>query len=464
MKLYTVKSEGLAHNSYMLVDGAEAAVVDPRRDCQIYMRVAQRNCAKIRLVFETHRNEDFVVGSRELQALSQAEICHSKALTFRYGEHNLEDDETLKVGNLKIRAIHTPGHTDESLCYAVSDTSKSAEPLMVFTGDTLFVSSVGRTDMQGKAAQPKQTAKLYASLHEKLMPLGDGVLVYPAHGAGSVCGSQIGEQPFSTLGYEKMTSPYLKLDKTAFFQRCMAQELIVPKYFAKMEQHNLQGAPMLRGLATPKPLSISEFEAEIAETDSVAVDTRLPNSFAGAHIPNSLSLWLGGGTAVYPGWILSYEQRILLVLERKSDLSRAARHFWRLGFVNVYGYLCSSIGDWQDMGKPISHIHTISAEELHANLERFAVLDVREPSEWHQEGTIQGATRIFFADIPKMADTLPRNKHYAVVCSVGKRSSIAASLLKQKGFDVTNVLGGMTAWRNLGYQTAVVKREELAAA
>jgi hydroxyacylglutathione hydrolase len=453
MKLYTIKSEGLSHNSYMLIDGEEAAVVDPRRDCKVYMHLANRNCVKIRYIFETHRNEDYVVGSRELQNLSKAEICHSKLLAFKYGEHNLDDGESLTVGELKIKALSTPGHTDESLCYAVSDTAKTSDSMMVFTGDTLFVGSVGRTDLQGKAAQPKQAEKLFTSLHEKLLPLGDGVLVYPAHGAGSVCGSGIGVQPFSTLGYEKKTNLYLKLDKEDFVQRVSAQEMIVPPYFVKMETYNLQGPPLLRGLPTPKPLSATEFEAQMAEADSVVVDTRLPNAFAGSHVPGSLSLWLGGGTAVYPGWVLDYEQRILLVAERKGDVARTARHFWRVGFDNVLGYLCGGVSEWQEQAKPISHIHTLSAAELKANLERYVVLDVREPSEWHREGTIEGAQRVFFGDLAQKADGLSRNKRYAVVCSVGKRSSIAASILKRKGFEVINVLGGMTAWQTLGYPT-----------
>jgi hydroxyacylglutathione hydrolase len=458
MKLYIVKSEGLSHNSYMLCDGEEAAVFDPRRDCQIYMRLARKNCLKIRYIFETHRNEDYVVGSRELQSLSNAQICHSKALAFKYGEHNLDDGETLKVGNLCVKTMHTPGHTDESLCYAVSDLGKSVDPLMVFSGDTLFVGSIGRTDLQGKAAQPKQAEKLYTSLHEKLLPLGDQVLVYPAHGAGSICGSGIGEQAFSTLGYEKKNNPYLALSKEAFVKRALAQEMIVPAYFAKMETYNLQGAPKLRGLPTPKPLSVSEFESAMTESDSIVVDTRLPNSFAGSHIPGSLSIWLGGGTAVYTGWVLNYEQRILLVVERRGDVNWVLKHFWRLGLDNIYGYLCRGISEWQEQGKPLSHIHTISASELKANLERYVVLDVRETSEWHQEGTIEGAHRIFFADLPQKADLLSRNKRYAVVCSVGKRASIAASILKRKGFgEVGNVLGGMTAWEKLGYPT--VKQE-----
>ena len=457
MKLYTVRSEGLAHNSYFLSDGEEAAVIDPRRDCKIYMRLAHKECVRMKYVFETHRNEDYVIGSLDLKRLTQAEICHSKQLAFKYGEHNLDDGEILKVGNLQIKALYTPGHTDESLCYAVSNIEKSAQPTMIFSGDTLFVGSVGRTDLQGKEKQPLQAEKLYNSLHEKLLPLDDGVLVYPAHGSGSICGSEISSQAFSTLGYEKKTNPYLKLDKEAFVQKCVDTELLVPPYFRKMEQYNLNGAPQLLRLPEPKELSVGEFEAGMAETDSVVVDTRMPNAFAGSHISGSLSIWLGG-TAFYPGWLLNYEQRVLLVLERKSDVQRVSRHFWRLGFDNIYGFLCKGMSEWQEQGKPISHVHTMSATELKEKLERYVVLDVREPSEWHEEGIIKGAETIFFADLPQKADALERNRRYAVICSAGNRSSIAVSILEQKGFiRAANVLGGMTAWERLGYPTTKIE-------
>jgi hydroxyacylglutathione hydrolase len=233
MKLYTVKSEELAHNSYFLCDDQEAAVIDPRRDCRIYLHLAQRLCVKIKYVLETHRNEDYVAGSLELQRAAGAQVCHSNKLDFKYGGQCLDDGETLQVGALKLTALHTPGHTDESLCYTVANTQKSPQPLMVFTGDTLFVGAVGRTDLQGKNAQPTQAQKLYQSIHEKLLGLGDGVLVYPAHGAGSVCGSQISQQPYSTIGYEKQTNPYLCLTQEQFVQKCLAQEMIVPAYFAR---------------------------------------------------------------------------------------------------------------------------------------------------------------------------------------------------------------------------------------
>ncbi len=451
MKLYTVKSEGLAHNSYFLSDGEEAAVIDPRRDCQIYLNLAKKTCTKIRYILETHRNEDYVIGSLELQDLSHADIAHSNQLPFKYGEHKLQDNDTLTVGKLKIQTFHTPGHTNESVCYVVSNTARSPEPLLVFTGDTLFVGSVGRTDLLGKERHAEQAAKLYDSLHEKLLPLGDDVLVYPAHGSGSVCGSQISQQPSSTLGYEKKANPYLKLDKEAFVQRALDTQLLVPPYFKKMEQYNLEGVPRLRGLALPKALGVSAFEEALSETDSVVVDTRLPGTFAGSHVVGALSIPLSG-VSVYTGWVLSYDKRVLVVVERKADLERVLRGFWRLGFDNVYGYLCSGMSQWQDAGKVFSHFGTLSAEELYVNRQRFVVLDVREPSEWN-EGIIEEAQLLYFGDLPQKADTLPRNKRYAVVCSVGNRASVASSILKRKGFEVNNMLGGMTAWNKLGYPT-----------
>ena len=182
MRLHTIKSEGLAHNSYLLSDGNEAAVIDPRRDCRIYKQLAMKECVKIKYIFETHRNEDYVVGSTNLQNITEGEICHSKELDFRYGDHNLSDDDTFKIGKLKIKCLYTPGHTNESLCFAVFKPENSEDAIMVFTGDTLFVGSIGRTDLQGHSKRPKQAEKLYNSIKEKLLPLGNHVLIYPAHG------------------------------------------------------------------------------------------------------------------------------------------------------------------------------------------------------------------------------------------------------------------------------------------
>ena len=454
VKLHIVKSEGLAHNSHYLSDQDEAVVIDPRRDCEIYTKLAQQDCAQIKYILETHRNEDYVVGSLELQNMTEAEIGHSKDLPFKYGEHNLMDGDMLSVGKTKIKVLYTSGHTNESLCYLVYPP-ESNEPNLVFSGDTLFAGSVGRTDLYGKTAQTVQAAKLYDNLHERLLLVGDDVLVYPSHGAGSVCGHDISGLEPTTLGYEKKTNPYLKLSKEEFIGKAIGEELVVPRYFKKMEEYNLGGPPMLSDLAYPKPLSLSAFEEHMPEPNMLVIDTRLPYAFAGSHIPNALSIWLGG-TSVYPGWLLDTNQYIIFVLERPSDIDLVAPRLRRLGFDNMCGFLCEGMNSWQEAGNPIANADTMSVQELKEKMAggEVVLLDVREPSEWKDEGTIEGAKRIFFADLPQKTNSLPQDKPIAVTCSVGNRSSIAVSILQRAGFvNISNVLGGMTAWTSLGYPT-----------
>jgi hydroxyacylglutathione hydrolase len=452
MKLKTVKSEGLAHNSYFLSDNNEVVVVDPRRDCEVYIQEAKKKCAKIKYILETHRNEDYIVGSLELQNMTEAEIGHSNAMAFKYGQHNLADGETLIVGNFEIKALYTPGHTNESVCYVVY---KGNEPIMVFTGDTLFAGSVGRTDLYGKDSQPIQAEKLYYSLQEKVLPLDNGVLVYPAHGAGSVCGHGISGMEPTTIGYEKKTNPYLKLSKEDFLKKSAAEELIVPRYFKKMEEYNLKGPPLLSNLSYPKAMSLTEFEKEAQNPLVLIIDTRLPYAFAGSHIPKALSIWLGG-TSVYPGWLLDINQYVIFVHERPTDIETVVPRFRRVGFDNMCGYLCGGINEWQEAGKPFNSFETMPVWELKDKLanEQVRLLDVRKPNEWKEDGYIQGAERIFFVDLPEKANSLPQDNPWAVTCSVGNRTSIACSILEQKGFQkISNVLGGMEAWENLGYPT-----------
>jgi len=288
-----------------------------------------------------------------------------------------------------------------------------------------------------------------------LLPLGDHVLVYPAHGAGSVCGHSISGQEPTTIGYEKKTNPYLQLGKEAFIQKCINEELIVPHYFHKMEEYNLKGPPLLSELSYPKPLSLSVFEEEMQQQNMIVMDTRMPYAFAGSHIPNSLSMWLGG-TSVYPGWLLDTDQYIIFVHERPSDINTVTPRLRRLGFDNTCGYLCGGMNEWQETGKGIKNVNTMSIFELKSKLEKREVelLDVRNPSEWKDDGIVEGAKCIFFADLPKKADSLSKEKSLAVTCSVGNRSSIAVSILERAGFkDISNVLGGMTAWTQVGYAT-----------
>ncbi len=457
MKLQIIRSEGLAHNSYYLSDENEAIVIDPRRDCEIYTQLAKEDCAKIKYILETHRNEDYAVGSLELQNLTEAEIGHSKALPFKYGESKLSDGDILHVGNVKIKALHTPGHTNESLCYIVYSAG-SNEPMAVFTGDTLFAGAVGRTDLYGKTNQPQQAEKLYISLHEKLLPLGDHVLVYPAHGAGSVCGHGISGMEPTTLGYEKKTNPYLQLNKEDFIGKAVKEELVVPRYFKKMEEFNLNGPPLLSEMSHPKPFSLLEFEEEMYEQNMIVMDTRMPYAYAGSHIPNSISMWLGG-TSVYPGWLFDTNQYFVFIHERPSDIDIVAPRLRRLGFDNMCGYLCGGMNQWLEAGKLFRSYKTVSSAETKDKLrnDEVLLLDVRDPPEWTEDGYIETAVRIFFADLPQRTDELPKDKPIVVTCSVGNRSSIALSILERAGFDdISNLLGGMTAWTNLGFP---IKRE-----
>jgi hydroxyacylglutathione hydrolase len=455
MNLKIIKSEGLAQNSYYLSSEKEAIVIDPRRDCEIYAQLAQQDCAKIKYILETHRNEDYVIGSLELQNLTEAEIGHSNALQFKYGEHNLAEGDTLNFGTVKIKTLKTPGHTNESLSYVVY-MPEYTDASIVFTGDTLFAGSVGRTDLYGKPAQPAQAEKLHNSLHEKLLPLGDHVLVYPAHGAGSVCGHGISGMEPTSIGFEKKTNPYLQLSKEELIKKASSEELVVPHYFRKMDELNVNGPPLLSEKSYPKPLSLLEFEEEMHEQNMIIMDTRLPYAFAGSHIPNSLSLWFGG-TSVYPGWLLDTNQYLIFIHERPSDIETVAPRLRRLGFDNMRGYLCGGMNEWQEAGNPISSFDTLSVTQLKDRLAKDLVLllDVRDPPEWAEDGYVEESTRIFFADLPEKTDSLPKDKPIAVTCSVGNRSSIGASILERKGFGkVSNVLGGMTAWNNLGYPTA----------
>ena len=457
MRLEMIKSRGLAHNSYFLSDGEEALVVDPRRDCLVYTQLAQRECAKIKCILETHRNEDYVIGSLELQNLTDAEIAHSKETVFKYGEHNLSDSETFKIGSLKVKALYTPGHTNDSMCYVVYESTMSKIPIVVFPGDTLFIGDVGRTDLVGLDVWREQSEKLYDSLREKVLPLGDHVIVYPAHGAGSICGHEISDREFSTIGYERRTNPLLKMDKESFMAYIMKQKLLKPPYFRKMEQLNLNGPPLLSKAAAPQPLSVDEFEEETRQPDTVIVDTQEPGAFAGSHIPGSLNIWLDG-LSYFPGWTLTYEQRILLVTERKEDVETAKTYLWRLGFDNIVGYLCPGLKEWRNDGKPMEHLSTLSVAMLKKKLDRNEIIlvDVREEREW-KEGHIESAKNIYVGHLKEETSRLPRDKPIATTCGWGGRGGLGASILKNVGFDeVYNVLGGMKAWKKLGYP---LKRE-----
>ncbi len=450
MFLEKIKSEGLAHLSYILGDGERAAVIDPRRDCEIYLEIAYREGARITHIFETHRNEDYVIGSCELAERTGATIYHGAELPFEYGETAKEGDR-FSFGNLTLKVLSTPGHTFESLSFVLSDEDFSEEPLAVFSGDALFIGDVGRTDFFPDQAE-KVAGLLYDSLFDKLLPLGDNVLLYPAHGAGSVCGSGMASREFSTVGYERKHNPSLQVaSRDEFIQMKMAEKHTLPPYFKKMEEFNLAGPALLGNLPRPEPCDADEF-AQAMENGMLAIDVRSPEAFAGAYIPGSLAIPLGMLPA-YAGWFVPHDRDLGLVLSRSSDWEMAARHLVRLGYDRVIAMLDQGMHEWETSGRQYDRIPAVHAGELKRRLdekEDFTLLDVRKPDEI-DEGILPGSTTIFLGDLPHELDKIPRQRPITTFCGSGRRAIIAASILKNNGFEmVEDCLGSMAACKALG--------------
>ncbi len=451
-----IKSEGLAHISYFVGSNKEAVVIDPRRDCQIYVDLARSEEMKINCIFETHRNEDYVTGSLELAHHTGAKVYHGQGLDFKYGE-TLKDNQIFHLGNIKLIAIYTPGHTDESMSYVLVDKALDDSAIMVFTGDALFVNDVGRTDLYGPKEVQRLSEALYNSLFNKILPLGDGAILCPAHGAGSLCGGAISEREWSTLGLERIHNPLLQKTREDFINFKVAERLERPPYFKKMEQYNLEGPPLLVNLQHPAPLLPTEFQ-KLIEQGAYVLDTRTPPAFGGSHIDGSYNIWIEGIPS-YAGWLLSYDKPILLVLENRKQLTTVLSHLIRLGYDQIEGYLCAGaeacgLESWYTAAQPIQKLNLLSVQDLKERLDCgdcLTVLDVRTDKEW-VNGHIENALHIYVGHVEEQLNMITVNQPIAVICSVGNRGSIAASLLRRIGCsEVFNVLGGMTAWKKAGY-------------
>jgi hydroxyacylglutathione hydrolase len=446
MILEKVKTEGLAQISYLVGSEKEAIVIDPRRDCQVYIDIAQREGMKIGKIFETHRNEDYVIGSLELAHSTGAKIYHGPGLAFKYGE-TLKDVQEFCFGKMKMTAIHTPGHTPESMSYSIADVDASEEPIVVFTGDALFVGDVGRIDFYGPEEAPRMAKNLYNSIFDKLLPLGDGVILCPGHGAGSVCGGAISKREHSTLGLERVQNPVLQKNKEEFIKFKVSEHHETPPYFRKMEQYNLNGPPLLGYLPNPDPLSPNELQNQM-KLGAVVVDTRTPPAFGGAHIKGSYSIRLSR-LPVYAGWVLPYDKPIILVLENNQDLELAVRYLIRLGYDQIVGYLRDGIDAWYNQALPTEQLGLLTVQELKKRLDRgddLFVLDVREKGKW-DEGHIEGARHIYAGHIERRLDEMPTDRPIVVACNTGNHASLVTSILSREGYEeVYNLLGGMAAW------------------
>lgn len=454
MFLKKVKSEGLAHLSYMFGSGNSAAVIDPRRDIDIYLNIAKKESVNITHIFETHRNEDYIIGSIPLSEITGAEIYHGKELGFKYGNSVRENDE-FKIGTLKLKILETPGHTFESISIALYDTEFGEDAVAVFTGDALFIGDVGRTDFFPDQAE-KVAGLLYDSIFEKILPLGDQTILYPAHGAGSVCGSGMASREFSTLGYERKNNPVLqKTNRDEFIEYKTNEKHHQPPYFKMMEKYNQQGPPRNDFQKYLPALNPEKFHSE-QENGMQVLDARSPEAIAGALIPGSLAIPLNMIPA-FAGWFLSYENPIGLVLESTYEVETALRYLYRLGFDNIAGYLISGLHGWEVKGKKYQKIPAIYAAELVEKIESdedFILLDVRREQEYNQKH-LPGAKNIYVGHLPKYIDEIDRNKQVVTFCGSGRRAIIAASILKAAGFeDVQDCLGSMKACSEIGCPVA----------
>ncbi len=451
MKVSTIRSEGLAHLSYFVSSGEEAFVIDPRRDCNIYLELAVRDGSSITHIFETHRNEDYVIGSVELQnKVPDARIGHSAETSFKYGEDRLQDDDTFKIGNIKVTCIHSPGHTDDSMCYAISDLDVSDDYLLLFTGDTLFVNEVGRTDLVDIKKHELMSQKLYQSLHEKILPLPDGIIIHPGHGAGSVCGGAIGSRDFSTLGYERQNNIWLDMDEEDFVQGKLSQKLTLAPYFKRCEQLNTQGPPLLPSLSELTQFDIDELESFIYEPDTNLLDTRQVNDFVISHIPRSISLDIRH-MGLFAGWVLDEQNRFAFLLNSSNDFEEACGMLYRVGLDSVVGVLKGSIDDWKKAGKALESLPVYTFEDIRSQNTDIQIFDVRQSHE--TEGNyIKLSTFIPLTSLTEGIQEHNKDSKIATICPHGIRATTAASILRQQGFMKAGITEeGLDGWKQREY-------------
>jgi len=445
-----VKSAGIAHKSYFIGSNGTAAVIDPRRDCDIYIEIAERNNMEIDYIFETHRNEDYTIGSLELKEIVGADIFHGNGIKFAYGNYVSEGDK-FQIGSLVLEIIETPGHTDESISIIVKDKNVSDDVYMIFTGDSLFTGEIGRCDLYGEPKKKRNAEKMYLSVFKKILSLGDNVIVCPAHGSGSICGAEIREQELTTVGYEKKTNPLLHKDKNEFIEAKVKEKLYTPPYFKKMEKNNQEGPNLICKLPYLKPLRMHEIK-ELMAKDAQVIDVRDPKAFAGGHIPKTLNIWKDGLPA-YAGWFLNYKEPIIIIDDNNSNIDELRRHMVRLGYDNVYGYLSGGFPAWFECSGDFETVQTWSVHDLLPNMgkDSLFLLDVRKGNDWIKEH-INGSNNIYIGLLKDELEKVPKNKHIAVSCDTGYKASIGTSILKMNGYkNVTNILGSMMSWKKAGY-------------
>ena len=449
----------LAHASYMVGSEGVAAVIDPQRDVEIYLEAARENGLRIEHVIETHLHADFVSGHRELAARTGARIYVGARAGAQFPHVAVSDGDEILFGRCRLRFLETPGHTLESLCVLVADLDRSPEPFAVLTGDTLFIGDVGRPDLSPDHTPQQLAGLLYDSLHRKLLSLPDDVRVYPAHGAGSLCGRQMSNERSSTIGEQRVKNYALQAASRDEFVHMLTDELPErPAYFARDAEINRAGAAALDEL--PPLLELApDALLRLQQSGALVLDTRPETQFGAGHVPGSVNIPLSGQFASWAGALLGLETDLVLVAESADRATESRMRLARVGIERVAGYLAGGIEAWQRANQPVemlSHITVHDLDRLQREAADLQIADVRRPAEW-EEGHIAGALLLPLNQIATAMRQLDPDRSIAVHCKGGYRSAIAASLLRRAGFrNVVNVTGGFDAWRAAGLPVAEI--------
>lgn len=454
MKIEQIYTGCLAQGAYYIESEGEAAVIDPLREVQPYIEKAERRNAKIKYVFETHFHADFVSGHKDLAAKTGAKIVYGPTgMKLGFDALVAEDNQEFTLGKMKIRVIHTPGHTMESVCYLLINEEGKEEA--IFTGDTLFIGDVGRPDLAQKVikdlTQEKLAAHLYDSLRNKLMPLSDDLIVYPAHGAGSACGKNMSKETSDTLGNQKKTNYALQpMTKEEFIKEVLTGLTPPPAYFPQNVMMNIQGYDSIdevleRGV---RPLTPAEFEAAANETGAMILDTRDAQVFAKGFVPNSINIGIDGSFAVWVGAMIPDLKQEILVVAEEGREEEVITRLARVGYDYSIGYLGGGFKAWKESGHEVDSITSISVDELAKIKEgdpQIHILDVRKNSEYLSEHVLDAEN----APLDYINDSMikvDKNKTYYVHCAGGYRSMIFSSILRARGYDnLIDVSGGFKA-------------------
>jgi hydroxyacylglutathione hydrolase len=450
----------LAHASYLIGSRGEAAVVDPQRDIEQYVNEADAEGLKIKYVIETHLHADFVSGHRELAERTGARIIFGSKAGAAIDYSPAKDGDEFRIGKVILRILETPGHTPESISILVIDTEGANQPQKVLTGDTLFIGDVGRPDLvssKGFTAE-RMAGMLYDSLHNKLLKLNDSVEVWPAHGKGSLCGRNMSDESWSTIGRQRLFNYALRpMPKEDFVKMMTADLPAAPAYFSKDAEINRAGARSIAELPRPAALTPAEV-SELAGGGATILDVRTNTEFGAGHVPGALNIALNGPFESWAGQLIKFDAPIVIGADDESKVDEAVVRLARVGIENVKGHLAGGMDAWRRAGFGVNVIAQISVDDLSDLLNSqkdMQVIDVRQPGEY-DAGHIPSAVNAPLARVVESAREFDPTRRTAVICAGGFRSSAATSVLERLGFKkLLNVLGGTGAWIKAGYPVEV---------